>query len=98
MDFFAEIAQLRRTGDYLILLLRAALYRSDPPGLPEGLSWRQVYQLAKFHGMETMALAPAEALVAREDADRAMAALAQAGERAYLIGECVAGEKGIELW
>ena len=36
--------------------------------------------------------------VAREDADRAMAALAQAGERAYLIGECVAGEKGIELW
>ena len=69
MDFFAEIAQLRRTGDYLILLLRAALYRSDPPGLPEGLSWRQVYQLAKFHGMETMALAPAEARVAREDAD-----------------------------
>ena len=36
--------------------------------------------------------------VAREDADRAMAALVQAGERAYLIGECVAGEKGIELW
>lgn len=35
--------------------------------------------------------------VAAEDANRAVAAISAAGERAYLIGECAAGEKGIEL-
>lgn len=35
--------------------------------------------------------------VAAEDANRAIAAISAAGERAYLIGECTAGEKGVEL-
>jgi len=35
--------------------------------------------------------------VAAEDANRAIAAISAAGERAYIIGECAAGEKGIEL-
>jgi len=35
--------------------------------------------------------------VAAEDADRAIAAISAAGEHAYVIGECVAGERGIVL-
>lgn len=35
--------------------------------------------------------------VAAEDADRAVAAISAAGEKAYIIGECVAGEKGVDL-
>ena len=37
--------------------------------------------------------------VAREDADKALAILHQNGEPgAYVLGEIVAGEKGVELW
>ncbi len=35
--------------------------------------------------------------VASEDANRALAAISAAGEQAYVIGECVEGEKGVEL-
>ncbi len=35
--------------------------------------------------------------VAQADADKALAAIAQAGETGYLIGACRAGEKGVEL-
>ncbi|MBS7225277.1 MAG: phosphoribosylformylglycinamidine cyclo-ligase [Clostridiaceae bacterium] len=35
--------------------------------------------------------------VAKNDADKALAALAEAGEKAYIIGQTVAGEKGITL-
>lgn len=35
--------------------------------------------------------------VAAEDASRAVAAISAAGEKAYIIGECVSGEKGVEL-
>ena len=35
--------------------------------------------------------------VAAEDASRAVAAISAAGEQAYVIGECVAGDKGVEL-
>lgn len=35
--------------------------------------------------------------VSRDDADRALASIAAAGETGYLIGECRAGDKGIEL-
>lgn len=35
--------------------------------------------------------------VAAEDASRAVAAISAAGEKAYIIGECVNGEKGVEL-
>ncbi len=36
--------------------------------------------------------------VDRDEADAALRALNEAGETPYLIGECVHGEKGIELW
>ncbi len=36
-------------------------------------------------------------VVASEDANRALAAISAAGEKAYVIGECVDGEKGVEL-
>ena len=35
--------------------------------------------------------------VAKEDADKALAAIAEAGQTGYVIGECKEGEKGIEL-
>lgn len=35
--------------------------------------------------------------VAKEDADKALASIAAAGETGYIIGECVTGEKGIQL-
>ncbi len=35
--------------------------------------------------------------VAKDDADKALAAIASAGETGYLIGACKAGEKGIDL-
>lgn len=35
--------------------------------------------------------------VAKEDADKALAAIAAAGEKGYVIGACSAGEKGVEL-
>ena len=35
--------------------------------------------------------------VAKGDADKALAALAEAGEKAYIIGQASAGEKGITL-
>lgn len=35
--------------------------------------------------------------VSKDDADKALAAIAAAGETGYIIGECVAGEKGIQL-
>lgn len=35
--------------------------------------------------------------VAKADADKALAAIAQAGEQAFVMGECVAGDRGIEL-
>ena len=33
----------------------------------------------------------------RTDADKALASIRAAGETGYVIGECVAGEKGIAL-
>ena len=38
------------------------------------------------------------AAVSSEDASRAVLALNAAGERAYIIGECVKGEKGVDLY
>ena len=35
--------------------------------------------------------------VAKEDADKALAAIAESGQTGYIIGECKAGEKGITL-
>lgn len=35
--------------------------------------------------------------VAKDDADKAIAAIEGAGEKAYVIGACVAGEKGVDL-
>ncbi len=35
--------------------------------------------------------------VAKEDADKALAAIAEAGEQGYIIGSCIAGEKGVSL-
>ena len=35
--------------------------------------------------------------VAKEDADQALAAVEAAGEKGYLIGTCIAGEKGVTL-
>lgn len=35
--------------------------------------------------------------VAKDDADKALAAIAEAGEKGYVIGACVAGDKGVEL-
>ena len=49
----------------------------------------QLLEVDALSGLGAALLVPAQSDVA---------ALAQAGERAYLIGECVAGEKGIELW
>ena len=36
--------------------------------------------------------------VDRQDTGSAMDTLIRAGERPYIIGQCVAGEKGVELW
>lgn len=36
--------------------------------------------------------------VAKEDAATAMETLIRCGERPYIIGKCVSGEKGVELW
>ena len=36
--------------------------------------------------------------VAKEDAAAVVDALVRCGERAHIIGRCVAGEKGVELW
>ena len=36
--------------------------------------------------------------VAKEDAGAVMEAMVRCGEHPYLIGKCVAGEKGVELW
>ena len=38
------------------------------------------------------------AVVSSEDASRAILALNASGERAYIIGECVKGEKGVDLY
>ena len=35
--------------------------------------------------------------VAKDDADKALALIAEAGQQAYIIGECKEGEKGITL-
>lgn len=35
--------------------------------------------------------------VAKDDADKALAAIEAVGEKGYVIGACKAGEKGIEL-
>lgn len=36
--------------------------------------------------------------VSKDTADQALAAVEEAGEKAYIIGECKSGEKGITLW
>ena len=36
--------------------------------------------------------------VAKEDSGAVMEQLVRSGERPYLIGKCIAGEKGVELW
>lgn len=36
--------------------------------------------------------------VSRDDADRAVELICGCGEKAYIIGECVAGEKEVKLW
>ncbi|MDO5547324.1 MAG: phosphoribosylformylglycinamidine cyclo-ligase [Eubacteriales bacterium] len=36
--------------------------------------------------------------VDKNDADKALEAIAAAGETGYLIGECKSGEKGVEIW
>lgn len=35
--------------------------------------------------------------VAKEDADKALSAIAETGEKGYIIGSCIAGDKGISL-
>jgi phosphoribosylformylglycinamidine cyclo-ligase len=35
--------------------------------------------------------------VSADEADKALAALKKLGETPFLIGECVSGEKGVEL-
>ena len=36
--------------------------------------------------------------VSKDTADKAIAAVEAAGEKAYIIGECKSGEKGVTLW
>ena len=50
-----ETAEILFAGRYLVLLLKASLHELMPPELPEGLSWEQIFQMAKKHGVETMA-------------------------------------------
>lgn len=84
MEQFHTMAALFQTGDYLVRLLSAALNGSEPPELPRGLAWEQVYHMAKRHCVEQLAFHGAGSRVAREDPDifrswerRCMQALAQ---------------------
>ena len=47
-------------GQYLIALLAAVLHGRPAPALPQGLTWQQVYAMAREHSVEAMALAGAE--------------------------------------
>ncbi|MBM6924823.1 nucleotidyltransferase family protein [Pseudoflavonifractor phocaeensis] len=69
MDQFGIMADLLPAGDYLILLLSAALHETDPPDLPPGLTWRQVYHMARRHSVEQLAFYRIKDRVAREDPD-----------------------------
>ena len=84
MERIGAMADLFQTGDYLVRLLSAALSGSAPPELPRGLTWAQVYHMAKRHCVEQLAFHGAGSRVAREDPEtfriweqRCMQALAQ---------------------
>ena len=67
MEQFHAMAHLFQTGDYLVRLLSAGLSGSQPPELPRGLAWEQVYHMAKRHCVEQLAFHGARERVAQED-------------------------------
>lgn len=56
-----------RTGDYLITLLRGALYGTACPEPPANVSWKQIYTLAKMHSVECFAFEAAKEQLAQAD-------------------------------
>lgn len=49
-----ESKDIISTGRYLVSLLRADLMELDPPEKPDGISFEDVFSLARKHGVETM--------------------------------------------
>lgn len=64
-----ELPPLEPGAAYLLALLRAALGKTCPPPLPQGLSWGQVCDIARAHRVENMAFGAAKELVWRQAPD-----------------------------
>lgn len=55
MNNYKTLSQLEHTGSYLVRLLSAILHEQEVSPLPDGLTWEDIYQLAKNHSVEAMA-------------------------------------------
>ncbi len=56
-----------KTCEYIIKLIRALLTETDPPELPEGISFEDVYKMAKKHHIRNMCLYAIEKLQNQPD-------------------------------
>lgn len=63
------MAESGRTSEYLIALLRCAMNDLTPPDIPEGVSWREVFQLSLKHSVSALALYALRDCKGKIDAD-----------------------------
>lgn len=52
---YIDFTELNVLGEYLVKILSAVLHRECVPDKPDHVSWDKVYELAKMHGVESMA-------------------------------------------
>ena len=51
---------------YLVKVLSAVLDGKTPPPLPEGRTWEQVFEMSKYHGLESMVFAGVRELLEKD--------------------------------
>ncbi len=52
---------LLEVGHYMIRVLRAMLHKKEAPALPDGICWKEVWQMARKHSLDVMVLSGVEA-------------------------------------
>ena len=67
MNTKEQRAQELRRGRYLIAILAAMLHQKAVPPLPEGMTWQMVYNVARYHSLDSMVLAGVEPMVRQAD-------------------------------
>lgn len=66
MGEFNNLQEVENICTYLVSLLASVLHGNSIPQKPEGITWEQLYEMAKFHSVESMAFYGARSVLDRE--------------------------------